>query len=96
MGRGETDEWWPETGLNRRRRPFQGRALPLSYLASVQTINNVAFPRADSGETGEVGLSTYSVLQQLSEYINSPPLRPNSAWFRTILRGGNFAPALHW
>ncbi len=29
--------WWPETGLNRRRRPFQGRALPLSYLASVQT-----------------------------------------------------------
>ena len=37
VGRGETDEWWPETGLNRRRRPFQGRALPLSYLASVQT-----------------------------------------------------------
>ena len=30
-------EWWPGTGLNRRRRPFQGRALPLSYLASVQT-----------------------------------------------------------
>src|SRR5271166_2735999 len=30
-------KWWPETGLNRRRRPFQGRALPLSYLASVQT-----------------------------------------------------------
>ena len=29
--------WWPGTGLNRRRRPFQGRALPLSYLASVQT-----------------------------------------------------------
>jgi hypothetical protein len=27
------EEWWPETGLNRRRRPFQGRALPLSYLA---------------------------------------------------------------
>ena len=26
-------EWWPETGSNRRRRPFQGRALPLSYLA---------------------------------------------------------------
>ncbi len=26
-------KWWPETGLNRRRRPFQGRALPLSYLA---------------------------------------------------------------
>ncbi len=29
-------KWWPGTGLNRRRRPFQGRALPLSYLASVQ------------------------------------------------------------
>ncbi len=27
-------KWWPETGSNRRRRPFQGRALPLSYLAS--------------------------------------------------------------
>jgi hypothetical protein len=26
-------KWWPETGSNRRRRPFQGRALPLSYLA---------------------------------------------------------------
>jgi hypothetical protein len=26
--------WWPGTGSNRRRRPFQGRALPLSYLAS--------------------------------------------------------------
>ena len=26
--------WWPETGSNRRRRPFQGRALPLSYLAN--------------------------------------------------------------
>ena len=33
VGRGETREWWPGTGLNRRRRPFQGRALPLSYLA---------------------------------------------------------------
>src|ERR1700728_154803 len=28
------NEWWPETGSNRRRRPFQGRALPLSYLAN--------------------------------------------------------------
>src|ERR1700728_2067719 len=27
------NKWWPETGSNRRRRPFQGRALPLSYLA---------------------------------------------------------------
>src|ERR1700733_4575593 len=27
-------KWWPETGSNRRRRPFQGRALPLSYLAN--------------------------------------------------------------
>ena len=29
-----THEWWPGTGSNRRRRPFQGRALPLSYLAA--------------------------------------------------------------
>jgi hypothetical protein len=33
--------WWPETGSNRRRRPFQGRALPLSYLASVQLQDGV-------------------------------------------------------
>ena len=30
---GFRSKWWPETGSNRRRRPFQGRALPLSYLA---------------------------------------------------------------
>ena len=46
-GQGETDEWWPETGLNRRRRPFQGRALPLSYLASAQT--SVASLHVESG-----------------------------------------------
>jgi hypothetical protein len=23
-GRGRRKQWWPETGLNRRRRPFQG------------------------------------------------------------------------
>ena len=34
--RNDAKEWWPGTGLNRRRRPFQGRALPLSYLASVE------------------------------------------------------------
>jgi hypothetical protein len=33
MRQGKTEGWWPETGSNRRRRPFQGRALPLSYLA---------------------------------------------------------------
>ena len=30
---GGLQKWWPGTGSNRRRRPFQGRALPLSYLA---------------------------------------------------------------
>ncbi len=38
-------KWWPETGLNRRRRPFQGRALPLSYLASVH--DSVVWDSAD-------------------------------------------------
>ncbi len=28
-----TLEWWPGTESNRRRQPFQGCALPLSYLA---------------------------------------------------------------
>ncbi len=46
--------WWPGTGLNRRRRPFQGRALPLSYLASVQT--SLQFPvRGPAGKPGQVG-----------------------------------------
>ena len=45
--------WWPGTGLNRRRRPFQGRALPLSYLASVQTF--VAFSCVGFRQTGRGG-----------------------------------------
>jgi hypothetical protein len=32
--------WWPGTDLNRRRRPFQGRALPLSYLANTISVTN--------------------------------------------------------
>ncbi len=56
--------WWPGTGLNRRRRPFQGRALPLSYLASVQTFSCISC--AESGFAGDgVGGSTDSVLQRL-------------------------------
>ncbi len=35
-------EWWPERDLNPRRRPFQGRALPLSYLALVNRMNQDA------------------------------------------------------
>src|ERR1019366_8470727 len=30
-------KWWPGTGSNRRRQPFQGCALPLSYLAVLET-----------------------------------------------------------
>ena len=67
---GETKKWWPETGLNRRRRPFQGRALPLSYLASVQTA--VAISCADSDIAGEKVNSTISLLQQLVQYTNYP------------------------
>src|SRR5579863_7944827 len=44
-------KWWPGTGLNRRRRPFQGRALPLSYLASVQTFSCISC--AESGFAGK-------------------------------------------
>ena len=62
-------EWWPETGLNRRRRPFQGRALPLSYLASVQTHCTLLRGVQPSAET-EAG-STNNALQQLCQYINS-------------------------
>ena len=37
LSRKPLGRWWPGTGSNRRRRPFQGRALPLSYLASALT-----------------------------------------------------------
>ena len=30
--------WWPGTELNRRRQPFQGCALPLSYLATFRNL----------------------------------------------------------
>ena len=69
--------WWPGTGLNRRRRPFQGRALPLSYLASVADFK-LQFPVRDAGGTGSEGGSTDSALQQLCQYINSVPGAPNS------------------
>jgi drug/metabolite transporter (DMT)-like permease len=62
-------KWWPETGSNRRRRPFQGRALPLSYLASVplQEITNWRGNHAtDLGPGGDTAL-----LQQLPEYIKT-------------------------
>jgi hypothetical protein len=41
VGRCETKQWWPETGLNRRRRPFQG-LLPsfLSGLESAEMIED--------------------------------------------------------
>ena len=70
VGRGETEEWWPGTGLNRRRRPFQGRALPLSYLASVQ-MGELQFPARIPAMPVEVGESTDSALQQLSDSISS-------------------------
>ena len=38
--------WWPETGSNRRRRPFQGRALPLSYLAMGKPVGCAEASRA--------------------------------------------------
>src|ERR1035437_822308 len=66
----EWREWWPGTGLNRRRRPFQGRALPLSYLASVQTFGCMATEWNPAGPE-KVGWSTCSSLQQLEQYINT-------------------------
>ena len=48
-------EWWPGTGLNRRRRPFQGRALPLSYLASIETIESAQIPALPNGIAGRGG-----------------------------------------
>ncbi len=71
--RGETEEWWPGTGLNRRRRPFQGRALPLSYLASVQTSLRVAISCADSDSSpARWDDPTSSALQQLDHSITTP------------------------
>jgi hypothetical protein len=36
-------KWWPETGSNRRRRPFQGRlAMELSGLESADMIDAIS------------------------------------------------------
>jgi hypothetical protein len=64
-------KWWPETGSNRRRRPFQGRALPLSYLASVQLHNcRVGLLRGVRPTGGNTAL-----LQQLLQYSKSASSR---------------------
>jgi len=35
--------WWPETGSNRRRRPFQGcLAMQLNRLESAEVIDDIA------------------------------------------------------
>ena len=68
-------EWWPETGLNRRRRPFQGRALPLSYLASVQ--NRLHRPEGNPPNRSQAGRSTNRSLQQLGQYTKFGRARPN-------------------
>jgi hypothetical protein len=62
--------WWPETGSNRRRRPFQGRALPLSYLAlawrtpvsgsQVKPVREREEFRARSGNRGSKRQAKYS------------------------------------
>jgi hypothetical protein len=67
--------WWPGTGLNRRRRPFQGRALPLSYLASGKTF--VAFSCAGFRRAPK-RKATNRALQQPCQYINSSPTRQTS------------------
>jgi hypothetical protein len=75
--------WWPETGLNRRRRPFQGRALPLSYLASVQTI--VATSCAESGVAGEGGrVHEQCAAKQLQTVYQLPFSTPNPLQIRAI------------
>jgi hypothetical protein len=68
--------WWPGTGLNRRRRPFQGRALPLSYLASVQT-SELHWPARDPAMPEKGGKSTNSALQQPDQYTESDSSPPD-------------------
>src|SRR5208337_4469870 len=64
--------WWPGTGLNRRRRPFQGRALPLSYLASVETYNYAPRRTRIRAMPAKVGVFHLRCAQkQLDQYINS-------------------------
>jgi hypothetical protein len=42
-GKAIDELWWPETGSNRRRRPFQGRlAMELSGLESADIIDTIS------------------------------------------------------
>jgi hypothetical protein len=74
VGPGESGMWWPGTGLNRRRRPFQGRALPLSYLASVETCSCIflgGFRHSLRIVPQKVGDSTCRAMQQLDPVYQS-------------------------
>jgi hypothetical protein len=64
-------KWWPETGSNRRRRPFQGRALPLSYLALAMQLCWAA-KKATGTNVCRTGLSAEGIVQGVEE-VNPPP-----------------------
>jgi hypothetical protein len=81
----EMQEWWPGTGLNRRRRPFQGRALPLSYLASVQTLQ-LQFPARNPAVPECRRVHPRAVRCNSVKYINSELPGPNRRRFRIPLQ----------
>ena len=102
--------WWPETGLNRRRRPFQGRALPLSYLASVQTFELQVPARIPASPEG-MGESTNTALLQPQPVYQLRFSTPNPAaqsrgpqrcpagthFVAGVVNPPHtFIPALHW
>ena len=68
--------WWPETGSNRRRRPFQGRALPLSYLASVQ-LEGCSFLRGNRREN-DVEAGILRLCNNQNQYSKSRSPRQTS------------------
>ncbi len=77
--------------MNRRRRPFQGRALPLSYLASVQT--SVASLRVESGRSRKRRESPRTVRCNNSLSIPTPIPHAKLAGQSLPTRP---SPALHW
>src|SRR4030088_3063900 len=74
--------WWPETGSNRRRRPFQGRALPLSYLALAYACHRGSprttarlIPSVAPALSGELATGGEPATQTHPKYSNPTPYR---------------------
>src|ERR1700722_3338981 len=76
-------KWWPETGSNRRRRPFQGPLpMDLSRLESADPIETKAVQCI--ADLGLFGISWDGFLPRLFPYCSRPTNQPIPPYATTI------------